>query len=140
MHSTLCKQGFVVKVKFSVKTADNPSPFWSAPIPVSSHRVSLSNSVSLVCFHIASLPHFLTLAFMLSLLCSSSLYLPLYMSAFYQSLRVHLLHSHLYLSFLVYLLLTVSFVCLSTFFFFLSVYNFSLTNVPVNHMPVILLS
>ena len=77
MHSVpfMVNAVLFVKVIFSVKTADNPGPCWSAPIPVPPHLPSLFNSVFLVCFHIPSLPPSLTVAFMLSLLCSSSLYL-----------------------------------------------------------------
>lgn len=81
MHSAPCTVNAALLTKsYSLKTADNPAPCWSAPILVSPHLLSLSNCVFLVCFHIPSLPLFLTLACMLPLLCSSSLYLPLSVS------------------------------------------------------------
>lgn len=128
-----------VKVIFSVKTADNPGPCWSAPIPVPPHLPSLSNSVFLVCFHIPSLPPSLTVAFMLSPLLFftlSSICQP------FISLLVHLLRSHLCLRRSAYQLLTVSFVSLLTFSALPSAHlqTLALPTPPFNHMAVILLS
>lgn len=131
------EHGFVARVIFSVKTGDNPGPCWSAPIPVSLHLLSLPNSVFLVCFHIPSLPAFLTLAFMPSLLRSSSLYLPLSVSLISVSPCTSAPLSSLSLPFS----LSAAYRFFQLFFSFsFSICNFSLANTSVNHMTVTLLS
>lgn len=99
----------------------------------------LSNSVFLFCSHIQSLVPFLTLDFMLSFLLLFFTLSPAVCQGFYQPLRVHLLHSHLYLCFAVYHLFTVS-VSSSQLCSPLSIRNFNLTNTSINHMTAILWS
>ncbi len=81
MHSTLCTTNTVLLSKsYSLwKLQITPAPVGQLQFLFLCISF-LSNSVFLVCFHILSFPPFLTLAFMLSSLCSSSLYLPLSVS------------------------------------------------------------
>lgn len=76
--TVLCAKKNIVFLLFclyfsTLITADKPGPCWSAPIPVSPHRPCPSDSI----FLLRSPPPFVTLNSMRSVLCSSSLYLPL---------------------------------------------------------------